>query len=591
LTPPQLLPEPAARAKVDALNDRAWEGWRSDSARALAFCKEAYTLAERLNYQRGRAQSLNIRSRCQLRLANPEAALKDAAAALAQFEALGDDEGREGVLSTFGIIEVDRGHYPEALAHFLASHRLCGGRGDKREAVALSNLGVVYDHLGDYSASLDLHLRSWRITKEGNNLLGEKITLNNVGHMHYRLGQYDEALTHYFRGLSLEHVGDRQLHALLLDNIGLAYEKLGDYAQALRYQQESLDIREATGDQRGMGDSLDDLGSVYLALGESAEAKRRLERSLALKEAVGNLKGQAETCILLGTLFTREGQLEQALAYLHRARETAEGISSREVTCKAHQALAEAYKLGERFREALSHIETFYALRDSLLGEASSQKLHTLRVRFETEQAERERELLTLKNVELARALAELEATARSSGEADAQKTILMAQLEQQANEDPLTGLYNRRHFDTQLEREFVRAQRFKRPLSAVVCDLDNFKEINDRFSHLLGDRVLVTVATLFRRHLRKIDTVARYGGDEFVFLLPETTASGAAVSCEKIRHAVEFFPWHTLSPGLSVTVSLGISDDTSLNPQHLLKSADDKFYGAKHGGKNQVRR
>ncbi len=101
----------AARAKVDALNDRALEGWRSDSAGALVLCEEAYTLAERSDYPRGLAQSLNIRSRCQLRLANPEAALKDAAAALAQFETLGDDEGREAVLSTFGIIEVDRGHY------------------------------------------------------------------------------------------------------------------------------------------------------------------------------------------------------------------------------------------------------------------------------------------------------------------------------------------------------------------------------------------------------------------------------------------------------------------------------------------------
>ncbi len=590
MTTPKSTPHQTAQANVDALIDRAREAWRSDSVGALAFCEEAYSLALSLNYLSGVARSLNIRSRCQLRLANPEAALKDAAAALAQFEALGDDEGREGVLSTFGIIEVDRGHYPEALAHFLSSHRLCGGRGDKREAVALSNLGVVYDHLGDYSASLDLHLRSWRITKEGNNLLGEKITLNNVGHMHYRLGQYDEALTHYFRGLSLEHVGDRQLHALLLDNIGLAYEKLGDYAQALRYQQESLDIREATGDQRGMGDSLDDLGSVYLALGESAEAKRRLERSLALKEAVGNLKGQAETCILLGTLFTREGQLEQALAYLHRARETAEGISSREVTCKAHQALAEAYKLGERFREALSHIETFYALRDSLLGEASSQKLHTLRVRFETEQAERERELLTLKNSQLATANRELEQLTISLRDTDREKTALLVRLEKHAHEDALTGLSNRRHFDARLTQEFRRANRSQRPLSLALCDLDDFKAINDRFSHTAGDVVLRTIATLLTAILRDGDVVARIGGEEFALILPETNGPKARAICERVRRDIEAYPWHRLYSTLHVTVSVGLTDNTTVaHAEEMLAHADTRLYRAKHQGRNQV--
>lgn len=587
---PQPAPQQTARARVDALTDRAWAQWRSDSAGALALCEEALTLAENLDYRRGVAQSLNVRSRCRLRLCDPEAALEDALAALAAFAALDDEVGREAVLSTFGIIEVDRGHYPEALEHFLASHRLCRGRGDKREAVALSNLGVVYDYLGDYTASLDLHLRSWRISKEGNNPLGEKIALNNVGYLHYRLNQYDEALAHYFRALGIEHVGDRQLHALLLDNIGLAYEKLGDYQQALRYQQESLNTREATGDQRGIGDSLDDLGSVYLALGEVAEARGRLERSLALKEAVGNLKGQAETCLLLGTLFTREGQLEQALVFLHRARETAEEINSREVTCKAHQALAEAYKLGGHFREALSHFETSHTLRDHLLGEVSSQKLHTLRVRFETEQAERERELLTLKNDELAQANRELEQLTASLRKADEEKSALLQRLAKHAHEDSLTGLANRRHFDARLVQEFRRAHRSQRPLSLALCDLDDFKGINDRFSHTAGDVVLRAIATLLTTILRDGDVVARIGGEEFALILPETAGPEARAICERVRRDIEAYPWHQLYPALQVTVSVGLTDDTAVaNAEAMLAVADTRLYKAKHRGKNRV--
>ncbi len=590
------MPEPqptfqqTARARVDVLNDRAWAQWRSDSAGALALCEEALALAESSSYQRGVARSLNIRSRCQLRLCDPEAALKDATAALALYEASEDEAGAEAVLSTFGIIEVDRGHYPAALKHFLASHGLCQGRGDKREAIALSNLGVVYDHLGDYTASLDLHLRSWRITKEGDNPLGEKITLNNVGYLHYRLGQFGEALTHYLKALSLKHVGDHQLHALVLDNIGLAYEKLGDYPQALGYLQQSLDIREATGDHRGMGDSLDDLGSVYLALGEVAEAKRRLERSLVLKEGVGNHKGQAETCLLLGTLFTREGQLEQALTYLQQARETAEEIGSQEMAYKAHQALAEAYKQGGHFREALSHHETFHTLRDSLLGEVSSQKLHALRTRFDIEQAERERKLLTLKNDELAAANRDLERLTTSLRAADREKSALLVQLEQQANEDPLTSLANRRYFDARLVQEFRRANRSQRPLSVALCDLDDFKGINDRFSHTAGDVVLRTMATLLTASLRDGDVVARIGGEEFALILPETRGPEAQAICERVRRDIEAYPWYQLYPALQVTVSVGLTDDiTVASAEAMLAVADARLYRAKRQGKNQV--
>lgn len=592
MTTPQPTPEQPARARVHALNDLAREQWRSDSERALALCDEAYALAEQLDYRLGLAHSLNVRSRCLLRLADPVAALEDVSAALALFRALEDEAGTEAALTTFGVIELDRGRFTEALRHFLAAHELCRGRADAREAIALGNLGAIYDYLGDYAAALDCHLRSWSVSRRyGDGGVGEKFSRNNVGYMHYRLGQYEEALSHYFAALELEGVGDRQLHALLLDNVASAYEQLGEYERALSYQQQSLGVREATGDQRGVGTSLAGLGSVYLAKGEYAEARPRLERSLALKEAVGDEKGQAEACVLLGKLFTREGRPEQALPYLHRARETAEALGSREDLYRAHCELAEAYKLGGHFREALAHHERYHKLRDELLNEASAQKLHTLRTRFEVEQAERERELYRTKNAELAAVNRELELLAASLRQADAERSALLARLEHQAHEDSLTGLYNRRYFDVRLAEELGRARRFATPLSVVFCDIDDFKRVNDRFSHQSGDKVLVTVATLLERHMRRGDPVARYGGEEFMLLLPGTAAQEAAVSCEKIRRAVEAHPWETLAPGLTVTLSMGLSDDATLNPAQLLKKAGDKLHEAKRGGKNRVER
>ena len=162
--------------------------------------------------------------------------------------------------------------------------------------------------------------------------------------------------------------------------------------------------------------------------------------------------------------------------------------------------------------------------------------------------------------------------------------------LELQAREDALTSLPNRGYFDHQLQQEFERAVRFRRPLSVVMADLDHFKSINDRFSHAAGDDVLRVVARLMKTSVRSIDTVARYGGEEFVFLLPETSAAAAAGVCEKIRTAIESYPWEQVQRGMKVTASFGLTDETTgASAAQMLHAADQKLFEAKRTGRNRV--
>jgi diguanylate cyclase (GGDEF)-like protein len=168
---------------------------------------------------------------------------------------------------------------------------------------------------------------------------------------------------------------------------------------------------------------------------------------------------------------------------------------------------------------------------------------------------------------------------------------VQSAILEQQATEDPLTKIWNRRYFDEQLARELARSGRFERPISIGLADIDNFKQINDRFSHQIGDAVLQTVATLLRFGVRETDVIARYGGEEFALLFPEADRNAAVLLAERLRMKVERFPWSAIAPELTVTLSIGMyTGDGSESASRLLTAADAQLYVAKHGGKNQVR-
>ena len=211
-------------------------------------------------------------------------------------------------------------------------------------------------------------------------------------------------------------------------------------------------------------------------------------------------------------------------------------------------------------------------------------------MRFEVEQTVKEKEIYRLKNVELAEAVGKLRELTASLQKADEDKTALLARLEVQAREDGLTGVYNRRYFDAKLEEEFERAARYNAPMSVMICDIDNFKRVNDDFSHQVGDEVLRRVAGIFKARVRGVDTVARYGGEEFVILFPQTPLKEAAEVSERIREAVAAAPWHEVAPGLRVTISAGMSDDLSVsNHEKLVGLADAKLYQAKRSGKNRV--
>jgi diguanylate cyclase (GGDEF)-like protein len=168
----------------------------------------------------------------------------------------------------------------------------------------------------------------------------------------------------------------------------------------------------------------------------------------------------------------------------------------------------------------------------------------------------------------------------------------LHEETERLATIDSLTGAWNRRSLDATLVKEVERAQRFGRPLSVLMLDLDRFKNVNDRLGHQAGDEVLAEVARRIQRSIRsQIDTLARFGGEEFTIVLPETGADGARIAAEKVRRVVADSPFDSAEKGLDVTLSVGLATypEDGATPGDLLRAADRALYRAKREGRNRV--
>jgi diguanylate cyclase (GGDEF)-like protein len=172
------------------------------------------------------------------------------------------------------------------------------------------------------------------------------------------------------------------------------------------------------------------------------------------------------------------------------------------------------------------------------------------------------------------------------------ERTLLLKTVETLATVDTLTDLLNRRHFLTLAQRELDRSRRYEYPLSIILIDLDRFKNVNDTFGHLVGDHVLREFASQLQRSLRIVDVIARFGGDEFVALLPETNLQSAIEAADRLRRKVAETPFITESGNITVTLSIGITsleNYQDINLDRLLEQADRALYKAKTAGRNQV--
>ncbi len=533
-------------AKLSALLALAHKMSRvGDPKRAIELGMLALDLAQTHNDAIARAQAVEVIADAHLGVCAYAEALSRHFEALSLWRNLANVHGQVRCLRGIATIDLYVGDYARALGRFEEALTLLRTQHDAAlEAGVFHGLGMVYSRLGELTKAREFHDLSLARRRQLGDQAGVAASLNSLGVLCLRVGEQRRA------------TGPE----------GMAAE----FHRARAYFDEAEQLAASVGDLQLRALALGNIGSAVAFLGDVEQAMELFERQLETVHAIGDRQNEALCLANIGEALRLCGRPEAAIEPLQRALALGEELQSKPRIMRAHQELSACREAQGDTTAALVHYKKYHELDQAMRSEEVDAKARDLlvqvavrKVREEAESYRAERDRLAEANVQLSEA----------------------------ANIDALTGLANRRYLDANLDRMFNDLRATRHALSMAIADIDNFKHINDRFSHVIGDEVLRAVGKILRAACRPSDLAVRYGGEEFVLALPDTALDHARAACQRLRAAVAGHPWHEIHEGLQVTISIGVMGDAEHeNAATMLAAADRQLYEAKRSGRNCVR-
>ncbi|MCT4660748.1 MAG: diguanylate cyclase [Tissierellales bacterium] len=453
--------------------------------------------------------------------------------------------------------------------------------GDSHGCCSVLNLlGTIYRKKINFSKSLFYTLEAKNVSEKLNYRDLLPYIYDNLGKTYRKIEKYNESLSFHQKALKLYDrydIDDKVLEISIFSNIGSCYFELKDSLSSVSYYEASLSIASTLDSDVNLADVYKKLSRVYLALADYDTAILYLEQALSIYLDYSDNKGLASTYLDLGYALLKKSQTEASIKYLKIALDLAIELSLKDHMIMCYQYLSELYETIGNFEVALEFYKEYSNLKNIMLNEQNSEYLSKLYAQNQIDTMEKEKEIYRLKNIELAKAHQDLKHA--------------YEQLEFMANKDPLTGLLNRRAMMERIGLEKNRSKRIGTSLSIILADIDYFKKINDYYGHDVGDEVLVDLSKLFKSTLRATDAICRWGGEEFLILLPDTTIEEAIIVAEKLRLEVASHSFRDALPAGKITMTMGVAEfkDHSTT-KNWIKIADQALYRGKKDGRNCVR-
>jgi diguanylate cyclase (GGDEF)-like protein len=364
------------------------------------------------------------------------------------------------------------------------------------------------------------------------------IAYNNMAMVLLTCERYEEAEEAALQALDMVAKWNQPLTAVcVLDTLGLVYKGKKQYDLSLLYYREAINIQTPLRYRNINFEPYLNLGEVLLLTGELQEAEEMLKIALTLAEE-------------------KQGSRLEYVCY---------------------EKLADIAEKKGNYKQALEYYQRFHKEKERMFNQQKINQIADLISTHKLENALKDARILELQNISLLREI-----------ETQKQRHV---ELEYLATTDPLTGMMNRRHFGTLANFQFEEARRSGQPMSVVMFDIDHFKTVNDQFGHRVGDEVLVKVAKAINLSIRAGDLACRYGGEEFLLLIPDHDLESTLIIADRVRMAIEALSMSVGDEAINITISAGVatlhSEDVDLDG--LIERADQRLLKAKTLGRNTV--
>lgn len=548
---------------------------------------------------------------------DPALGLEAAREALPAARRLGHRTGEAALLTAMGMMHNVLGENGTALERYGEALELYRAAGDREgEADALRSEGVSFYDLGRYDEALERYLTALTISEELADSGSIARTASNIGNVHWAAGRNEDALGYHRRALEVFRARDERVGmAGVSINLGTIRTSMADEASTPEAERTALDnaaahystalsIFEELGNLRGVAHASHNLGTLELRRDRPREALPLLRRGLEIRREVGDAAGEVESLESLGEVHLALDRPGEAVAALEAAVALATERGLENGTPNAWELLADAREADGDAGGALRAHREFTRIRQEAEQARTAERVAELTLQFESQR--RERELADLRSTELAQEL-----------EIYRQRTVIFALacgaaliftvlvlltlryrrstqersvLQEAARTDPLTGLVNRREMTRCIENCLAALESEGTPFALVMGDMDDFKSINDTLGHDAGDEALRHVASRIINTLRDDDVAGRWGGEEFLILLPETAAGEARRVAERIRAAIHATPINLEAGMAAVTITMGVeSVDEPTSLETCLRAVDRHLLAGKRAGKNRV--
>jgi diguanylate cyclase (GGDEF)-like protein len=439
-----------------------------------------------------------------------------------------------------------------------------------------NNIGNTRSLIGDYEKALEQYMIALRLCEEKNEARGIGGTLLNIGVLYLNQNYFNEALEYFNNSLEVyKGIDDKQGICFATNNIGIIYLELQEHEKAKSMFEESGKMARDLEDRVQIATCYTNLGTVETKLTNFNKALEYYEQALDIENQLQCKRTLSNVLYSIAEVYFFIANYIDMLYFLEKALKNAKEDKDKLLQLDCYKLYYTYFEKVKDYKEALKYHKIYSSLNETIFNENRNEITAELKIKYDIYKEEKEKEIYKLKNIELM--------------ELNEKLGIAYKELEILHNTDYLTKIYNRKAITEIMEKELYHNKSIS-PFIICIADIDDFKKVNDTYGHEAGDEVLCSCSNALTKHLRKSDYVARWGGEEFLIILPNTNLDDGNRVIEKLRKTIAQGQVLYNEQVIKVTMTFGVA---CFYGEHQLKEcielADRYLYKGKSNGKNCV--